>query len=485
MSLSLNFDEIIYKDIEDRANLLVMKKVEKMNPVRICYLYSHCTMDFLEECEIPEFGFVKQLVQDAMLTPYRGFNITFLSKKEKRSSDQETDFIDECVSSLQTNESDTIYTAYSIPIVRDHVYTTQIKDEVRIKMLSTYNTSKVDRNYDVLESLDTFSFSTILVLLVLVFFMVVVLFLSLSSQQLRKTSRRILHRRIQSMFLLVFGVTLRNFAYVTPRMKSIRSSRIVVTLLVILMFFVGFFYITMVKTDQVTVKAPRVWASYKDIEDDEEARPLLFKFSDAFHLFRNADHTSFRYKIWQKALKFGINETVLELKAPNYLKIINLVIKKKSAILAYTDIMQTLERNVHHELSGTDMRGFTAFDQHEPKIVRVHLVNDRFDTSSVKVISKRQMFVFEFGLWARNMMMVARHVSTNIISIITGKGKDFWTLRQYISDRVILGHPQILKLGIGCYAGVFLLLVLSYLLSFLILVVEHKSSSKITSFRHH
>ena len=449
---------------------------KKMNPLRICYLYTHCMLDFVEGCDIPEFKFAKNIYRDATLTPYRGFNITFLSKTENRTSQEETDFIDDCVTSLQANESDTIFTHYSMPIVRDHILTTQVIDDVKIKMLATYNAIIIADNYDVMESFNTFSLTTVLVLSALVFFTTFVLFMSLSIHG--KTSRWKRHCRILDMFLLVFGITLRNYSYVTARMKSICSSRMLVTSVVFLMFFIGFFYLSMIKTDQVTVKIPKVLASYQDIEDDEEARPVLFKFSDAFHLFRNADSTSFRYKVWKRVLKFGINETVLDLSVSNYYRIQELMMNK-TALITYSDLMQNLELSAHQYMSGTDIRGLTSSDQQEPRILRSMLFNDRFDPSSIKVISKRQMFVLESGLLARNLVIAGRHILTNVIGMITGKGKDFWTLREYVSDRVILGHPQILKLDIRCFKGVFLLLISSYFLGLIVEKHVHKSISNV------
>lgn len=315
-----------------------------MKAVRICYIYSQCVTDFLETNPCPGFGLIKKLYHDSSLTPFRGFNITFQSKTQSKNSDEKSDFIDDCVASLQANESDTIVSGYSMPIVRDHVIPNPVINDVRVQMITAYKTSNDTDGYDVLESLNTFSWRTIWVLLSLITVIIIFLRLSLWIHcSWRTTKRR------QDIFLLVYSIALRKFCYVTPKMENIRSSRILVTLLVMLMFFVGFFYSSMIKTDQVTVKAPQVVSSYKDIEVDEKVKPLFLSYSDAFHLFRRSEETSFRYKVWQRAIKVGIPESVVDVSMETYDDIKNKFINQ-SVMIIYSDIMPAMELVCQQEM---------------------------------------------------------------------------------------------------------------------------------------
>ena len=79
-------------------------------------------------------------------------------------------------------------------------------------------------------------------------------------------------------------------------------------------YFVTFFYSSMIKTDMVTVKTPKIIGSYQDLVDDPVAQPFIGQTHDEYVSFKNATEGSVKRTIWERVLSQGIDKHVADSK---------------------------------------------------------------------------------------------------------------------------------------------------------------------------
>lgn len=86
------------------------------------------------------------------------------------------------------------------------------------------------------------------------------------------------------------------------------------TVLTLLAFFSALFLTSMISTEMVVLKPPPVYRTYQDLLDHDVV-PVWHKFSGDAVVFEKAKPGSDQRRIWDQAVKRGINQSILDLGA--------------------------------------------------------------------------------------------------------------------------------------------------------------------------
>lgn len=169
VTLKMTFEKNIEENSEAVALspevlILLTSFLAVMIPLRACYTRIQCMMDWKNKCEVPmmeniQEDFTDPIVKIALL----GFNVTYVAVEEDSSKEATSNHVDECLLSLQRNESDVAFMLYSMPTIFDNIKTGPVLDEVKIGMISAYDIySGGAKNASALDSFNAFSNTSLL-----------------------------------------------------------------------------------------------------------------------------------------------------------------------------------------------------------------------------------------------------------------------------------------------------------------------------------
>ena len=276
-----------------------------MLPLRLCYLKFDCL--FHEKCDLPfkNYG-------DFPETLISGFNVSLVAKPSSVYDPTSTEKkYDDCILSLERNESDVILFPYTMPVIMKNIKTGPVFFSDKIAILSTYKFENDTLNPGIFATFDAFGIDALT--LILNFFLVLTALICLTCILERKSlSRRVrMNGRRFNLRLVPWFI----FRFFVKQYRSLPGNTTVLKVLLTcclltFSYYVTFFYSSMIKTDMVTVKTPRVIASYQDILDDPQIEPYIHHVFDEHIAFKDADKGSCKRKIWERIVKLGVERLV-------------------------------------------------------------------------------------------------------------------------------------------------------------------------------
>ena len=212
-----------------------------MLPLRLCYLILDCL--FTHKCKLARAPF-----KDFTDTMLSGFNVSLLAKPSSLHSptDDEDKVIDDCLLSIQKNESDTILLPYTIPIIMKNMKNGPVVFSDKISIFSTYGVENDTANLGILDTFDAFGVDA--VTLILNFFVILAVLIVLtyilerksSCRRMRINSRR-LNLRLVPWFIFCFFA--KQFSSLPGNMTAVKV--LLTCCLLTFSYFVTFFYSSM------------------------------------------------------------------------------------------------------------------------------------------------------------------------------------------------------------------------------------------------
>ena len=457
-----------------------------MSNLRVCYLRYECI--FNEECRIPR---VRQLFKFVADSVFSGFNISFVPKDLKVKEDasptvtSEED-LDPCLISLQNNESDVTFWSYSMPVMLNNIKTGQVSGSDQIAMVSTY---KLDNDDSAKEGiLGTFqAFSIDACCLIAHFFIILFALFSLAYIFERRRTRpdfKIDGRRFNLRFIPWFI-----FCFFAKQIPSFPgnmnlSKAILICNLLTYSYFVTFFYSSMIKTDMVTVKDPKIIGSYQDLLDDPEIQPFIAHLGDEYVSFKTAPEGSVKRKIWEGVLSLGIDKHVVDTK--NMEVIMSLInpdgpfLNGKAVLCAFT-----FSVNGGKYMGGLVAKGLSkrkedprkirflyVYDDSESFVTTTYIMNALAPEEVAKKYLVRRTRLFESGIVYKFGEKYVLSFSKNFVSQFFEFGRDISDVDEYFSPRVMLPQAVIFKPDITYFMPLFALYLVLCFLAFLFLLIE-------------
>ena len=132
-----------------------------MLPLRLCYVRLPCLFD--DPCYRSPNLASKDLT-DTMLS---GFNVSLIAKSDSLHSPTNDDdkAIDECLFSIQRNESDVVLLPYTIPVIMNNIITGPVFFSDKIAILSSYRVEKNYRHPRIFDTFDSFGVDALALIL--------------------------------------------------------------------------------------------------------------------------------------------------------------------------------------------------------------------------------------------------------------------------------------------------------------------------------
>ena len=438
-----------------------------MLPLRLCYLKTACA--FGEECNIPEGDELKRLNREMVQSMLSGFNVSTVAKKSKVSSAFDEEKINGCLHSLQRNESDVTLPSYSMPVLLQNITTGPVAWETKVGFVSTYNFEDHDDRPGILGTFNAFSLETcsLIISCTLILFALVIIAFILRRQKVHGIAGLIL-----SYFVKQFH------SWPGKRRRMSFSKRILICCLLMLSFSVTYSYISMIKTEMVTVKTPQVIASYQDIVDDPQIEPFMGHVLDEYHLFRTASKGSLKNKIWNRMIRLGIDKHLINTPKDG-MEIQDKLLNRKAVLIAYSRVINAMKYMLTIIAKKTTKRFLHSIDPSEQPVMSAYVFNSFMLHEISEKFSKNIQKYVESGLNQQLLDNLAK-IGSKVFNTIMNLDSNISDIDSYFSERVLLPHPVVIKPDLQYFSSLFVLFVVFCILAFDILIIEiilHKKNS--------
>ena len=441
-----------------------------MFPLRLCYLKLDCL--FGEKCDLPNSPY-----KDFTDLVVSGFNVSLLAKDSTlKALANESHAIDDCLLSVQRNESDAILLPYTMPLMMNNIKTGPVLFSDKLEILSTYKFEN-DSSPGIFATFDAFGVDA--VTLILNFFIILVALICFTYIMERKSlSRRVRinGRRFNLRFVpwFIFRFFVKQYPSLPGNMTALKA--LLTCCLLTFSYFVTFFYSSMIKTDMVTVKAPRVIASYHDIIDDPSIQPYIRHNFDEFFPFKNALPGSIKRKIWDRIVELGVDKHVF---GSNWDKEDTIFydprhpfMNSKAIILTYassTHFVEYLFGIVLKDLN--DRKMLLASDPADSTKLSASVLNRQTSPRFSHLYLIRMRRFLEADMWQR-MINNAELLWAEYYMDKLNKGKDFSDVHEYVHRKVLLPDPELVKANMDYFMFLFISYLVLSVMQTLVFLIE-------------
>ena len=454
-----------------------------MSNLRVCYLRTECM--FNQECRFPA---LRQLFKSVTDTVFLGFNVSLVPKEAKVTRDTSGDDfanntsedLDPCVLSLQNNESDVTSYSYSMPVVLSNIKTGPVAGSERIAMVSTYKLENGNGKEGILGTFQTFSIDAcclmahIFIILFALFSLAYILERRRTRPDFKIDGRRFNLRFIPWFIFCFFAKQIPSF----PGNMNLSKAILICTLLTY-SYFVTFFYSSMIKTDMVTVKDPKVIGSYQDLLDDPEIEPFIIHLNDEYLSFKTAPKGSVKRKIWERVLSLGIDKHVVN---PKKLDVIlsfgdldGPFLNTKATMLVFTYALNggkymagpLAKGLLERKEDPRNIRFLYVYDDSEKFVTTTYIMNALASEEVAKKYFVKRTRLVETYVMEKMAMNNAKGFADQFVGF-----KDISDVDEYFSPRVMLPVPKIFKPDFTYFMPLFVLYLLLCFVSFLLLLIE-------------
>ena len=459
-----------------------------MLPLRLCYL----KQDGLFEDSHAE----SPLYKDWTDTVVSGFNLSLVQKPSLLSpTADEGQIIDECLQSIERNESDVSIMPFTMPIMMSNIKTGPVFFSNKIVIFSTYKVEKDDPNSHILDTFDAFGLDA--VALIVNFCVILAALISFTYILERKGIRprfTINGRRFNLRFIpwFMFSFFVNQTPFFPGNITALKG--LLTCCLLTFSYFVTFFYSSMIKTDMVTVKPPRVIATYQDVLDDPEIKPYIQHLFDEYTSFKEAPKGSLKGKIWEKIVKMGVRKLVYNNeqtdvaddpddpdKGKEFSDPDHSFMKSKAVIMAYAcrcQVLKYFSALVFKKMKNReDRRGLFASDPTDSATLCTSVINRMTLGVASRKYEVRMRRFFEGHLWPK-ILDNAGLKFAQIYAKLLGLGNDISDVDEYVSQRVVLPEPEFVKPNITYFMPLFILYLVSCLIQLIIFLIERWVSHK-------
>ena len=444
-----------------------------MLPLRVCYFIQECIFD--EKCD--EAASPLKDLTDTLLSV---FNVSLVAKPiSSHYPTNEGNATDVCLLSLARNESDVILLPYTMPLIMSNIRTGPVVFSDKIAIASTYKFENDNSNPQILDTFNAFGVDT--VTLILHFFVILAVLICLTYIFERKSPcRRVRMNGRRFNFRFVPWFIFRFFVKQYPSFPgNMTASKIILTCCLLLFsFFVTFFYSSMIKTDKVTVKVPRVITSYQDILDDPEIVPYIGDIFDEHISFKKAPEGSLRKKVWGRIMNMEVNKLLHQngcirddgADCP-YFHDRNPFMRTKAVIISYASMNTAAKYSAAVYLKSVKIRrGLYVSDPTENEKLSASLIN-RITSEALSQKYEIRMRRFFEGHFYEKFLHSFGLYKARLLALLTQLGTNISDTDEYVGNKVVLPEPILMKLNAAYFMPLFILYFVFCFIQFIIFLI--------------
>ena len=403
-------------------------------------------------------------------------NASLMSSNKLGDRDSETMMFDGCLGRLQRNASDVALSLVPFPFPGKGLLHGTTASASKIVMWSAYNNTAVPSDIDVMDAFNSFTdqlwvltFLTTAILTVVIFFIFRFKFLSLPESKakggplFRLTKRQRTRSCMNQALIIITANILKQHTSYSFRGKLLRR-RIILFLIAVFSFLIMFYLSSMIKTEMVVQKRPGTISTCEELLAKPNTKPLWAENSNDYRDFMNAKRNTAEKRIWERAIKFGIDSCFLKSDA-DVKKNMRLINSQEAVWLGPINsisVMVTKACAFHHA-SGLypDVNMWYRSDENAPDKLNVMMFSAALRPDSVEKFNRIIQSQFEHHLLNKALKRLESSFSAHIgIKSVRDCLANRIIYPDHVMDAVHLPHYNRLWVLSG-YFLLFCLLVLS------------------------
>jgi len=457
-----------------------------MMALRVCYPNVDCAFPFTKCSMGSAFKPVSSLLGDNILPVISKFpNISMFGMKPDKTEGE----LDASLLSIQRGECDLSLVFYTSPTLAENLTQGPVFFDDIIQIMSTYRLNDGSKKENVMRTFLSFSFEVVIVYILLV----IILYFALKTshtilvkygrmQVLSKNSslfytkinlkafEKASRKPVKTAFIpIVIFMALVKAGYAFPSLRS-RSLKTLWFCLIIFSSSITYFYTSMIKTDAVTVKTPKVIQSYRDILNSDKIEVMIPALTDTPRAFNFSGPKTERKKIWNEKVKTIITSSLYSV--PDLQK---KLLSSKAVLIELRGYLRMIRHVSYSNIQTTDklMRVMLTSDESEKPMLRSLIMNSMIDKSHRKLIDRRGALLLESGIGERNnneISILFMQIYNEFADIKQSGG--YGDIDNYVSERILLPDPGILHPDIFYFAHLFVIMATLFLLASFILLTE-------------
>ena len=377
--------------------------------------------------------------------------------------DQEEQRYDGCIGELQKGRLDIAMMPGTYPTIAPNISSTRTFMSSTTTIFSTYNNSFEHSMTDVTDAFASFHHSVWLLILVTL----VTLFCVLTTDVTAK--RRSGISRLRLLITILVGAALKQFSSLTNCSRRF-TARLTLLIAIVFVFQVQLFFSSMIKTEMVVQQKPDTISTYEEVLQHPDSNPLWFKTESIHWEFEKAQRDSAAGKIWQKAMKIGIDKCLVDLEYNTLFSMLRKVATKERVMFLPGFATKPTATNIcaftraQSIMTDVNMWFKTDPSANERLMVYLRSSNTSRETSDkLDILTER---IIEHALGEELMRK-----SGSVIMKNTGKPE----VAECLENRVIYPKHELVSLNLFHFIGVWKILLLGFAVIFTGFVVESKS----------
>jgi len=440
-----------------------------------CIFADYCSYNEIDNQEERYVERTGHLMRSLVYSIVKDFNITRLIR-HMHKKDNKT--VDEIQDALQNNECDVGLLHYNTPILLENITQGPVVYESKLTMTSAYKSDHLTGiSGDALDSLSNFSHLVFVIIFAFSLIIGLAIYLNESlklsfinifwlrpqrKKRLRKSkkSKRIIDI-VLLMLVLFFKIDL------FPSIKRLRM-KILWCCFTAFGFYVSFYYSSMIKTEAVTVKTPKVAMTYQDIIDMN--LDIMFDLHlNSYLAFKSAPSNSLKGKIWEKKKVSGSLsfEDILEVKQK--------IVSSKTVYIADENILSYFKYGLYSMVKQEEETKLIIIsDPLEQSYLRAADFNAKLNDIHQRKINRRASQLLQANLWEISILKISRLLMF-IYNFVTTQHVDtnYEDFNNHVSQNIILPQPVVLKPDLHYFKGLLRVCGISIVISMYVLIYEH------------
>ena len=233
-------------------------------------------------------------------------------------------------------------------------------------------------------------------------------------------------------------------------------------------FYVSYYYSSMIKTEAVTVRTPKVAMTYQDVIDMN--LDILFDGTlDSYFAFKSASSNSLKGKIWKRQKFMG------KFSFQNILKFKKKLVSSKTVYIADKKLISHFKYALYSIVKKENETKLMIIpDPLEQSILRAIAFNAELNDIHQRNINRRGAQLLHANLWDINNLKISR-LAMFFYNFVTTQEDDtnYQDFNDYVSQNIILPHPQVLKPDLNYFKGLLRVCGICIVISMYVLIYEN------------
>ena len=385
----------------------------------------------------------------------------YLSERFGDITDETEQRYDGCIGDLQQGNVDLAMMPADFPMLAPNISSTTTIMSSTTTILSSYNSYDSSKT-DVTDAFSSFDSTVWLIVLIAVTILVSLLVFVKSVTTGKKKNKS-----CRRLFVKIFVAAIfKQFSSFNMNVSKF-TARFTYLMILIFVFEILFFFSSMIKTEMVVQEKPDTISTYEEMLEHPNTNPVWLKAHTTHWEFKNADKDSAAGKIWQKALKMGLDKCFQDVEFGILLSLMQGIAKKEIVWLIPSYAVKPVVTNIcAFSRANAIMTDVNMWFKTDPAAGEKLLVLLRSSKTSKETSSKldtvtRRMIEHDVveEIWRRSGFAVTKD---------TGKSE----VKSCVGNRVIHPEHAFEPVNLSHFSGLWIILSVGWSLAGIVFSIQ-------------